>query len=238
MNLRTKIHLILTALFVWLIGAVMASGAEIVGPTEPVEVRRPVWLEIDGLAEGDSAMFLPSAELTVDGRRMQPNCGLFWATTPGRYTITAVITSVEIDWDERRFRIVTVPIQHTVVVEGEHSPDPPEPGPDPEPDPAPDKLAEMWVIVIEESRDRTAEQAQILLDLSLRNWLEENGHHFRLVDQDQPASDLTAWIARTEEHDLPRCFLVGEDGESVFEGPLPESKAAFLKLVKKWGAEK
>ena len=97
-----------------LMWALAASGAEIVGPTEPVEPRQYAWLKIDGLEDGESGMFLPSPELSVDGNYMQPNCGLFWATTPGRYTITAVITSVEIDWDKRQFRIVTVPVQHTV----------------------------------------------------------------------------------------------------------------------------
>jgi hypothetical protein len=116
-----------------------------------------------------------------------------------------------------------------------------EPQPDPKPDPpppTPGPLAEMWVIVVEESSDRTPAQAQVLFTYSLPNWLARNGHHFRLVDRDQPAEDLSAWIAQAEQHDLPRLFLVGEDGEAVYEGPLPETIAEMMALVKKWGTEK
>lgn len=118
----------LIAIWLAFLGTLIASvamGAEIIGPQEPIETRQYAWLEITGLTDADSAMFLPSPELSVDGRKMQPNCGLFWATKTGRFTITAVITTVEVDWEAKRFRISTVPLQHTVVVEGE--PDPPDP---------------------------------------------------------------------------------------------------------------
>ena len=97
----------------------------------------------------------------------------------------------------------------------------------------------MWLIIVEETAERTPEQARVLLDPTVRKWMEKNGHHFRTCDKDQSAEDLQEWIHRAlQAADLPRLFAVSESGEVVFEGPLPHSPLEMLALVKKYGREK
>lgn len=134
-----------------------------------------------------------------------------------------------IDWNFGQNQLVS----HTITVGG---PDPdPFPGPDPQPLPP---LSKMWVIVVEETKQRTPAQAQILLDPILRKWLTTNGHEIRIVDQDQPSADLKGWVAKAGDA-LPYLFLVGGDGgDPAWRGPLPETRDEMRSLCKQWGAEK
>lgn len=118
--------------------------------------------------------------------------------------------------------------------------DGPEPDPDPIP-PPPGPLAEMWLIVVEDRQQRTPEQAWVLLDPTVREWMEANGHHFRILDRTKKTSDLMEWISRATaqtEHALPYLFVVDDSGVVFFEGPLPIGPIQMLELVEKWGAEK
>ena len=120
----------------------------------------------------------------------------------------------------------------------------PDPGPTPDPNPPPPPpgpLAEMWVIVVEETSQRTPEQARVLLDPTVRQWMANHQHHFRILDKDQTSTDLTEWIERAAaqtETALPYLFIVDDSGVVSFEGPLPIGPLEMLSLVKKWGTEK
>jgi len=221
-----------------------SSTLAITGPTDPIEVGEEVYLRIEGLtlAEVVAAQDAKLFDLTAFPLRgLKIKASYDWmfrtldlefrAKNPGGYIVKLHLVR------DGKLEIAAIEVEVGGDSPEPPGPDPPTPDPDP-PIPTPGPLDEMWVIVVEESSDRTTGQAQVLFTYSLANWLSQNGHHFRLVDQDQPATDLSTWIAQAEQHDLPRLFLVGEDGEAVHEGPLPETIAEMMALVKKWGVEK
>ncbi len=105
-------------------------------------------------------------------------------------------------------------------------PDPTPPGPDP-PEPTPVSSLEVWIV--EETADRTPEQARVLLSTEWRSHLKDNGHSLRLTDQDAPTAPVTL------PGELPAVlgFISGRD-EAVFRAPLPDTGVGLLKLVKGW----
>jgi hypothetical protein len=115
------------------------------------------------------------------------------------------------------------------------------PAPDPFPTPLPNPAAQLQVLIVSESKDQTPEQAKVILGASWREWLTENKHPVpRLADPDNAKTDLAlqTWIKRAGAH-LPHLFLIdGADGSLIHEGRLPETEAAMLELVKRWGAVK
>ena len=246
--------------------AARAVGIGLVGPTEAnvgqeitirmtgtpaLDLSEPLIGQLDWLM-GDSRMFVflaaphsPLAPLEVRGElvfgaagaTMQPLIRVE-CKEPGEYRLL-------IDWNHGQNQLA----EHRVMVGGKS----PEPEPDPKPDPIPPPpgpLAEMWVIVVEETSQRTPEQAWVLLDPTVRQWMKANGHHLRIVDKDQTASDLAEWIGRALAKNrkgdqtapradaLPYLFVVDDSGSVVFEGALPSGPIQMLELVKKWGAEK
>ena len=214
----------------------LAARAEITisQPDGPVETGDQVQLFVSGLPESA----LPKAKVTHWPRektvlvpaRTWGGDPFIWfsAKQPASYLISvAAAVDGELEYAE------------AIVDVGGVQPEP-EPDPDPIP-PPPGPLAELWAIVVEETKDRTLEQARVLLSPTLRKWMRANGHNLRIVDKDQPATDLQEWIDRAtapEASALPYLFLCGDSGEVVFEGPLPNTPAAMLELAKKWGAEK
>lgn len=105
-------------------------------------------------------------------------------------------------------------------------PDPTPPGPDP-PEPTPASRLEVWII--EESSDRTPEQARTMLAVPWRTWLKDNGHSLRLTDKDAPTAPATL------RGELPCVVGYGPgDDEPRFRAPLPKDGAGMLELVKGW----
>ena len=119
------------------------------------------------------------------------------------------------------------------------SPDPPPPPPPPPPGP----IQEMTVLVVEESSQRTPEQAAILMCYPCRKWLTDNGHRMRIVDKDvkdqsgQVPADLERFIDPPPDI-LPYVFLVDANGVTHWQGPLPDTLDEFQALWKEYGAER
>ena len=213
------------------------STLDIVGPESAIQPSVDVWLTIKGLtldeikSARESALFdmtvFPLAGTRVHASYDWLNDTLelmFRAQLTGEYLVKLHLVR------DGKLEIAAI----VVAVEG----DQPDPFPDPDPDPdPPGPLAKMWVIVVEESKDRTPAQAQILLDPILRKWLTANGHEIRLADRHQPAADLTEWIAQAGSA-LPYLFIVGPGGGVEWKGPLPTTKEDIRALCKQWGAEK
>ena len=86
---------------------------------------------------------------------------------------------------------------------------------------------------MEETAERTAEQKIVLLSPEVRKLFDDDV--FRLVDKDfKPGADepfLQDYIDRAVKGKLPTLFLVGDDGAVRYEGPLPATVAAMVKLV-------
>lgn len=120
---------------------------------------------------------------------------------------------------------------------------PPDPSPDPKPpgpQPTPIVDSPLWIVVVEESAERTAEQAKLLTSKTLAERLKAKGHHFRIVDKDAKDSkggsgDFGEYVERSKGKTLPVLFLVTPTGDVRFEGPLPANEAAFLATLGKAG---
>jgi len=143
-----------------------------------------------------------------------------WAIIPDREKLTVVLAVS----DDGK-----VTIHSKTVLVGPEVPVPP-------PTPIPTPIEKMLVLIIEETGKQSPQQARVLLDPASRKWLSDNGHHLRIVDKDNTAADVVPWIARAGG--LPHVFFLTEDGKVGWEGPLPETAAKMLVLIKKYGAEK
>ena len=106
------------------------------------------------------------------------------------------------------------------------------PNPDPNPDPLPSGVVSMfWV---EETLDRTPEQASMLSSKKVREAIVQKGLTFQVVDKDikneygQTPSNLVPIISKVKN--LPSLVLMDEDG-SLTVYPIPTSEESFIKFL-------
>ena len=97
------------------------------------------------------------------------------------------------------------------------------------------------MIVIEETSERTPEQFRVLASRAWRDWISDRDGLIRIVDKDirdemgSVPADLAAWIKAAK--DLPYVFFADGEGVTRWEGPLPASGAAMLKILEENGGE-
>jgi len=121
----------------------------------------------------------------------------------------------------------------------------PNPTPDPAPTPTPTPTpvaADLWGVVVEESRNRTAEQAQVLASPEVRKLFKDE--HLRVVDpigdDGKPvevAADMKPYVQRAVGQKVAWLFLTDTKGEVLYEGELPATVAAMKALVAKHKAK-
>jgi len=117
----------------------------------------------------------------------------------------------------------------------------PRPEPEPDPDPRPNPRGPLSLIWIEETADRTPEQAAALTDSELRDAIRKAGWSLRIADVDvvdedgNPPSDLAAYIAAAKRDGVPRLFAVDAAGAEVFAGKAPANKDEFVAILKRLG---
>jgi hypothetical protein len=212
-----------------LLAAEADPAAKITAP-EKTQVGFPVQLQTEGsvgkamkwiVFPGDpGAVFL--SVVTEDGERV----GLFVSPKPGTFCFALVAVSGD--------KIAVA--KHMLVVEGAQ----PNPNPYPNPLPPPAPVGKLWTVIVEESGQLTPAQGRIVTSKALADWIRSKGHPPTwIIDKDvldendkQPAS-LKEYLARAKS--LPFLFLVSETGTVLYEGPLPDSEAAILELLKKYG---
>ena len=127
--------------------------------------------------------------------------------------------------------------QHEVIVGERIEPDPPPP-------PPPPVTEELWVMVIEESSQRTPEQAAVLVSRKVLDWFRSNEkRHWRLIDQDvvgesdEVPEDLAKWLKMAEGQSLPRVFIINENGGLVDQMPLPATPETMIELLDQYVPE-
>jgi hypothetical protein len=138
----------------------------------------------------------------------------------GSYTFEAVASSKEGITGFERSLIVIGDGKATPTPDDRKQPAPPIP-PDP-PGPAKGKVA--WLIVIEETSQRTPETAKVLADIAGWNGL---GPKWRFYDVDD-AYAKTAGYKRTADKAnvaLPALLLISDKGDAIQAVPLPKSTA-------------
>ena len=123
---------------------------------------------------------------------------------------------------------LTVPASSRVVtfIQGGTPTPAPFPKPNPQPMPTP---GVRKIIILEQSEDRTPEQAAVLTSPELREYLESKGHSLRITDLD---SVPTGTVPSS-----PLPLLVIEDGvgNAIYQGVLPATVDATLTLIKAHG---
>lgn len=117
----------------------------------------------------------------------------------------------------------------------------PNPGPGPNPGPNPNPPAKAWLVVIEETREATAERGAWLSNPEIAAYLKAKGWRHRVADRDvldpqgKPPADLAPYLERAKGKSLPQVYLVDQDGVVRIDGPLPATPAELVALLRKVG---
>ncbi len=117
------------------------------------------------------------------------------------------------------------------------APGPPGPTPDPKPTDEP-----LRIVIVEESADRTPEQAAIYFDKPLREYVTSKGHTLAVWDATQPATGENAALNqaildRAKGKPLPYLQVIGKTSGNVYsEGAPPKDAASMLKFIQRWEA--
>lgn len=115
----------------------------------------------------------------------------------------------------------------------------PEPGPGPEPQPGPSP-GPKTVIWIEETGERTPQQAAALTDAKLRAALAAARWSLRVADVDvvdesgRPPSDLAPYLERARQAGLPWLVIL-EDGRELYTGKAPPDFPSLVALLRRYG---
>ena len=121
-------------------------------------------------------------------------------------------------------------------VNGGLAPQPP-PNPNPQPRPAPVSKA-AWVVVVEETSQRTPQIAAVLGDLNYWKTLPGRGLSWRLYDADSPDAKAKGFDRVGKAAGLPCVIFLDKDGKNPLTGgepvgvPLPASAAGVDDLIK------
>jgi hypothetical protein len=119
-------------------------------------------------------------------------------------------------------------------------PDPPKPDPPkPDPDPSPGPLAKskLWAVFVEETAAAVPDRASMFGPLQLRDFMERNGHAWRVVDKDvvgadgKTPKDVERFVKDSVGKALPRLYLVDEKGKVRWSGPAPAKANDVMDLM-------
>lgn len=109
--------------------------------------------------------------------------------------------------------------------------DPGDNGPPTPPNPPP-VTGPLWLIVVDETANRTAGQGAILGDLAFWKSFEAAGHKWRIWDKDNPEVTKKRYMDfAVEAGGTPFLLILGADGKKLKAVLLPESEAAIRTLV-------
>lgn len=248
------IRSVLAALLLSCAGAVGAAPDDIVLPKIPVAPTPPpppVPASVSSLS-GDSLYVVQSktplivrphplglvkvtaeaGPLTVRGRFVDgtggvetrkfssPNVYILEAAGSGRVEIDLIPVGVKAEAD-----IVAVALD----VDAGQGPRPP---PKPDPDPKPTPVAAAWVIVVEQTEQRTPAVAAVLSDVAMWKRIEAKGVKWRVYDADSPDAKAKRYDAVAAPIGLPCVILLDATGAVVGAYKLPTKSADLEGLVK------
>lgn len=114
---------------------------------------------------------------------------------------------------------------------GPQGPPGPSPGPGPGPMPPP-VTGPLWLIVIDETMNRTAAQGAILGDLAFWRTFETAGHKWRILDKDNAEVANKRYMDfAAEAGGTPFLLVLAQNGKKLKAVKLPETEAAIRELV-------
>lgn len=125
-------------------------------------------------------------------------------------------------------------IRRTLDVSSGEGPIPP-PKPDPKPEPKPEpKKAVAWVVIVEETAQRTPAAAKVLNDLAYWQVLKARGVNWRFYDKDAQEAKERNYDRFATETGLPAVLLLAADGERLAAFPLPATTADLDAKLKEY----
>lgn len=109
----------------------------------------------------------------------------------------------------------------------------PGPGPDPTPDVVvdPSKTKGSWVILLEETAERTPEITRVVVNESFWGGLEDRGLKYRLIDRNADAFEPYRAIA--SEIGIPCILILSPTGEVLTKTTLPKSTGELDQIVER-----
>jgi hypothetical protein len=221
------------ALLACLAIAAAAHGQAIDGP-DTVAPSTPAWFAITNLPEHAKAAWYPNAELQAGPPHIQSGHALFFATTPGTRTLSAMVAIVDADGRLQDL----VPITKTVQVTADDNQNPP---------PPPTPAGQRQLILIWESGVPTPATATAANSRELKEYLTAHKHHLWMTDQHAVGPDgktapagLADYLALAKKKTLPHLFIVaassgGGSGDIVWQGQPPATASEWLALIQKHG---
>jgi hypothetical protein len=194
-------------------------AGEIVGP-DKIDPYKLIDCSVSG--EWEAAIWEIEGPHAADMRPSENGMKVTWVAPPGKYTVRCVLV---------HFEKKKLSQEKLEVVIGTPEPEP-DPNPIPPPPPVPGK---RWIILIEETSERTPQLASVLTDARnvWRPYLKTQGHYFRAWDRDNVPPDGVTWLAECES--VPTLFISDEEGNVSYKGPPPSTPQAMLDLIKEHG---
>lgn len=116
-----------------------------------------------------------------------------------------------------------------IVVGDNPDPEPkPDPKPEPDPEPEPKPAGPYWVIVLEESGERTADTARVLGAKKFWDSLTQQGHKWRVYDDDDPKAKAFASLTTHR----PALIVLNFHGQVRTVEPLPKTTDEISETLK------
>lgn len=186
--------------------------------------------------------------LRVRGKFVGGTGGVETRTFKGKYLAfvePAGKGTVEVIVDPTDAKTEDAAIRQTLRVDNNTAPQPPPPCPDPGPSPGPAPApvsAVKWVVVVEETSQRTPAITAVLGDLNYWRTLTARGLSWRFYDKDSPDAKAKGYDAIGAKAGLPCLIFLDAQGKNPATGgepvgiPLPKTTGgvdAALKAVTK-----
>jgi hypothetical protein len=119
----------------------------------------------------------------------------------------------------------------TVTVDGQAPTPRPNPTPAPAPFPAP-SVANSWLVVVDDTANRTVATGRVLGDLAFWQSLEGIGQHWHVFDKGEAEVTAKGYGAVAAKVGLPALLILGSDGNLLRSVKLPDTTDGVRALVK------
>lgn len=194
------------------------------------QVFVPVSVKIANGAKTGSALFEVTPTPAWD--RQNSDYEYEFTGKPGIYTVVATYGDVV----EGRLKLRK--LRSTTLISGETPPPqpppiPPGPGPGPGPQPPPGPtLGPAWAIIVEESANRTVEQAIVLAPTApWKESIKAKGHSWRIFDQNGLVPN--GYVLAASKVGMPALLIVSKTGKLIDSMKLPTTSEGVEAAMKK-----
>jgi len=201
-------------------GIVPQAGSE--NPLEPGQVGLYDITGVPNKKKLAEAIFLNYPREGVSAKRKTDAVISFKADNAGKYLV--VVAAYGKPDTKSKGKICVA--DYEIVVKGDVPPPPPPTG------------DVNMVLILEETADRTQEQAAVITSSDIREQVHRYNWSMRVIDDDVVDENgnrpelLAKWIDKATS--LPWWFLITDEGEAVVSEPLPKTPEAALETIRRY----